>query len=472
MKQSLKTHIPARLVGALFASAVGSGSLLAQAALDYVAATATVQTYYNKANFDAAAGTTVTETFDKYCNTTSPVALSPVLGARYDYGPFTVTANYAVVALNDLVGTACGNQLVGPRTVSGNAYWRGRPTEITAGESDLFKFNQPLKAWGAFFTTAVPIPIIGDGPDPGLTVDFILTKDGSVVASGTVGVSGTTNTTDNTFFGLTSSVEFDQVKIAVYSANAAATDFEVYRLDNMQYLGLPTVSNVDANPEPITYPKSTEVTAKVLAAVGGNAIQTVEFTLDGGTTWTAMTQDGSDATLYRGAITSPLPGSYTVAVRATDTKGFTSLVDYVEDDTGDAATDGCDNFLVKPYDFIGFFAPVDNRGAGVINVAKAGRGIPLKFRTVDGNGVGVEAAGLAVKISVANLTCGLSTTPDQLEEYSQSASGLVYLGDGYYRWVWNTPTTYANSCKLLTLTATADLLVTQPVLQADFKFTK
>jgi len=98
--------------------------------------------------------------------------------------------------------------------------------------------------------------------------------------------------------------------------------------------------------------------------------------------------------------------------------------------------------------FTGFMSPVDN--PPVMNIAKAGQTIPLKFRLTDANGVPITDL-TSVTVTVVSLACTAGTTTDQIEEYAAGSSGLQNLGDGYYQWNWKTPTTYANSCKTLKL---------------------
>jgi serine protease AprX len=96
------------------------------------------------------------------------------------------------------------------------------------------------------------------------------------------------------------------------------------------------------------------------------------------------------------------------------------------------------------YKFTGFSQPVDD--GNVLNVANAGRVIPLKWRLTDANGTPVTNL-KSVKLNAASLACPLRETADQVEEYAAGASGLQNLGDGYYQFNWATPKTYANSCK-------------------------
>lgn len=101
------------------------------------------------------------------------------------------------------------------------------------------------------------------------------------------------------------------------------------------------------------------------------------------------------------------------------------------------------------FTFEGFYAPVDN--PPILNIAKAGQTIPLKWRVTDENGYPVTDL-TSVEIKATAFQCDdTETTPDQIEEYAAGGSGLQNLGDGYYQFNWKTPRSYAKSCKTLNL---------------------
>jgi uncharacterized delta-60 repeat protein len=100
------------------------------------------------------------------------------------------------------------------------------------------------------------------------------------------------------------------------------------------------------------------------------------------------------------------------------------------------------------YNFTGFSQPVDN--SGVLNIAKAGQTVPLKFLISDANGNPVTDL-TSVNVTTVSMTCSGGTLSDTIEEYATGTSGLQNLGNGYYQWNWKTPTTYANSCKTVRL---------------------
>ncbi len=92
-------------------------------------------------------------------------------------------------------------------------------------------------------------------------------------------------------------------------------------------------------------------------------------------------------------------------------------------------------------------APVN--AAPTVNMAKAGRTIPLKFRVTSAGGAPVTTL-TSVRVTVASLSCSAGSTTDAVEEYS-GGSGLQNLGNGNYQFNWATPSAYAQSCKTLSL---------------------
>jgi TolB protein len=100
------------------------------------------------------------------------------------------------------------------------------------------------------------------------------------------------------------------------------------------------------------------------------------------------------------------------------------------------------------YRFEGFAAPVDN--GGLLNSARAGQAIPLKWRLTDAHGAPVTTLASAA-VAAAGLACDLGGDADALEAYALAGSGLQNLGGGYYQLNWKSPSAYAKSCKTLRL---------------------
>src|SRR5262249_8840939 len=98
------------------------------------------------------------------------------------------------------------------------------------------------------------------------------------------------------------------------------------------------------------------------------------------------------------------------------------------------------------YDFSGFFQPVDN--GAVLNTAKAGSSIPVKFSL--GGDLGLEILA-ANSPTTGIVSCGSVPSTDPIEELTTSASGLHYA-DGEYVYVWKTNKAWANTCRKFVLT--------------------
>jgi hypothetical protein len=142
--------------------------------------------------------------------------------------------------------------------------------------------------------------------------------------------------------------------------------------------------------------------------------------------------------------------------------GATTVTWTAKDASGNSAQ--CPQKVTLTYPWAGFSQPVDN--VPVLNTAKAGQTIPLKWRLLDFNGTPVTDLS-RVAVTVVSLSCQVGTSIDQIEEYASGASGLQNLGNGYYQWNWKTPASYANSCKTLKLNLGDGALQT-----ANFQFKK
>ena len=157
--------------------------------------------------------------------------------------------------------------------------------------------------------------------------------------------------------------------------------------------------------------------------------------LNGSAAATPNASDGRSGVASQscGPIATSSVGSQSVSCTATDNAGNTSTVPAA---------------YTVTYAFSDFSSPVD--AAPVLNSAKAGQTIPLKWRITDANGVPVTNLA-SVQVSVASLSCSTGTGVDAVETYTTGASGLQNLGDGYYQYNWKTPKSYAGSCKTLRL---------------------
>ena len=195
-----------------------------------------------------------------------------------------------------------------------------------------------------------------------------------------------------------------------------------------------TVTVLDTTPPAITCPA--DVAAKV-----GQAISL-------GTPSVSDIVDASPTVTNNAPAAYP-PGATTVTWTAKDAKGNSAQ---------------CAQKVTLTYPWAGFSQPVDN--VPVMNTAKAGQTVPLKWRLLDFTGAPVTDLS-KVTVTVVSLSCQVGTSIDQIEEYASGASGLQNLGNGYYQWNWKTPASYANSCKTLKLNLGDGVLQT-----ANFQFKK
>jgi Tol biopolymer transport system component len=103
--------------------------------------------------------------------------------------------------------------------------------------------------------------------------------------------------------------------------------------------------------------------------------------------------------------------------------------------------------VTPPYSFTGFFQPVDN--LPTVNVAKAGRGVPVKFSLGGDQGLDIFGAGSPKFVAEP---CDPSDLQDPLEVTTDSPSGLTYdATSGQYTYVWKTSSALAGRCGRLQL---------------------
>ena len=95
---------------------------------------------------------------------------------------------------------------------------------------------------------------------------------------------------------------------------------------------------------------------------------------------------------------------------------------------------------------------MDNPGSGttpVFNRTKAGNAIPVKFSLGGDQGLNIFAAGYP---KVETVTCDTGSVDDIESPTTDSTSGLKYdPATGQYTYVWKTDSTWANSCRKLTV---------------------
>ncbi len=113
--------------------------------------------------------------------------------------------------------------------------------------------------------------------------------------------------------------------------------------------------------------------------------------------------------------------------------------DQDEDRRGDA----CDDLT-----FIGFAEPVDR---DMVNIARAGQTVPVKFRLVDASGAAVSDASAIVGLTSRTDATVCANQPTDVVETYVADTGLRYLGAGNWQYSWKTPKSYLGECRTMVL---------------------
>ena len=193
----------------------------------------------------------------------------------------------------------------------------------------------------------------------------------------------------------------------------------------------------------VTYANNTGAgTADASASYAGDANHngsndTAHFTIDKASSTSTVTcpasvpYTGNPVTPCSATVTGAggLNQSLTVSYTNNTDAGTATASATFAGDANHNGSSASKNFTIT-FNFTGFASPVDNNN--VLNTAKAGQAIPLKWRLTDASGNPVtNLLSTDVKVSVVNYNCGLSTTLDAIEEYAAGSSGLQNLGNGY-----------------------------------------
>lgn len=115
------------------------------------------------------------------------------------------------------------------------------------------------------------------------------------------------------------------------------------------------------------------------------------------------------------------------------------------------------------YNFSGFFQPVDN--LPVVNVAKAGSAIPVRFSLGGGYGLNIFAPGFPAS---QPMPCSSTGPFDDIEvTVNANASSLYYNANtGVYTYVWKTGAAWAGTCRQFVVKLNGG-----GIRRANFKFT-
>jgi hypothetical protein len=194
-----------------------------------------------------------------------------------------------------------------------------------------------------------------------------------------------------------------------------------------------------------------DTVAPVITLNGANPM-----TLGFGTVFTDPGATASDG--CAGDLTSAIVVTGSVD---TNTVGFYALTYTVSDPSGHTDTK-VRTVEVLPYNFTGFFAPIDNPPA--FNEMKAGQGAPVKFSLDGDQGLNIFAAGSPSSVQIS-CSSGDPVLPVEETETAGSSSLTYDAASDRYKYTWKTESSWKNTCRQLTLT-----LRDGTVHTAKFKF--
>ena len=181
-----------------------------------------------------------------------------------------------------------------------------------------------------------------------------------------------------------------------------------------------------------------DTVAPVITLNGANPMQ-VGF----GTVFTDPGATASDG--CAGDLTSSIVVTGSVD---TNTVGFYALTYSVTDPSGHSDTE-IRTVEVLPYNFTGFFSPIDN--PPVVNEMKAGQAAPVKFSLGGNQGLNIFAAGSPSSVQI---NCDTSAPIAAVEETELAGgSSLSYdAATDRYKYVWKSESSWKNTCRQLTVT--------------------
>jgi hypothetical protein len=148
------------------------------------------------------------------------------------------------------------------------------------------------------------------------------------------------------------------------------------------------------------------------------------------------------------AVSGPRSTSVSGAADATSVGSKTvSLTGH--DEAGNSTPAACSYRVV--YDWSGFFQPVDNKdasGSYIVNKAKAGSTIPVKFSLAGDQGLAILALSSP---SSGPIACNAAATTDTIEQYANTSTSQLHYDRlaNQYVYNWKTQSTWANSCRQL-----------------------
>jgi len=358
---------------------------------------------------------------------------------------------------------ALANSSIFPQ-VTGAADWH-----INSDEPDVLDYDTSFKppAQDALYevnpyrTSDHDAVVIGLIPNAPPTVDaggpYSVNEGGSVILTATGSDPNGDSLTyawdlDNNGSFETSgqSVTFDASLLdgpSNYTVNVKATDpggLSAVDSATVNVLNVaPTVAVPVVSPEPST--EGSSVTASATFTDPGVNDSPFTCTVNYGDGSGNLPGTVSGYTCNGPAHVYPTFGAYTVTVSVTDKDGGMG---------SNTATH------IVIFNWAGFFSPVDN--LPMLNVAKAGSAIPVKFSLGGDKGLNIFAVGYPQSIKIA---CDSGVSLDDIEQTVTAGSSSLSYGGDKYNYVWKTDKAWAGTCRQLIVK-----LIDGTFHYANFKF--
>jgi hypothetical protein len=337
-------------------------------------------------------------------DTTPPVIAAHGNVTREATGPAGAAVNYGQPTASDLVD---GTVAVSCLPANGSTYALGTTTvnctaTDTAGNTGTSSFSVTVQDTTAPVISAhANVTAEATGPT-GAAVNYA-NPTASDIVDGSVAVV-CTPASGSTFALGTTTVNCSATDNA---GNTASSSFSVTVQDT-------TPPSISAHAE------VNAIATSAAGAVVNYTLPTATDLVDGSVAVTCLPASGSTFAI----------GSTTVNCSATDSHGNT----------------GTSSFnVVVSYAFNGFFKPIDN--LPIVNVVKAGQGIPVKFSLGGNMGLNIFAAGYPRSVQ---MVCNGAVSDTVEETVTAGGSSLSYDATaGQYIYVWKSEKAWAGTCRQL-----------------------
>ena len=348
-------------------------------------------------------------------DTTAPTVTPPANASAEATGPLTAVVH----------GSATAADAVGVASLVNNA-----PASFPLGTTTITWTATDAAGNAASATSTVTVV---DTTGPALTVPADLTREATSGNGAVVSFSATADDLVDGNVGVNCApASGSSFALGATTVTCSASDLS----HNTASRGF-TITVVDTT-KPVIAPH-----ADVVATASANSGANVSYELP---TATDLVDGSVGVSCSAGSGSWFIVGTNTVTCSATDAHGNTATSTFK---------------VIVGYGFNGFFRPIDN---GVINIAKAGSAIPVKFSLGGNQGLAIFAAG-----SPASIATNCSATQSDAIEETVTAGGSSLQYDpvtDQYIYVWKTEKSWSG-CRELQLK-----LKDGKTYRASFSFTR